>query len=155
MEVKLWMSEQWAMGAVLQQPHCQSSCETVTSTGAVFYECGMKSLVHCWWECIPNDGDYVEKLFCSWEFAVSDSVIELFAWVVGSMEINGITFRASYVCFITIFILLLTLPLIEKLSYLFSCLLLKEVINKHYYLLSTQVSVALIALILLPVLRKE
>ena len=33
----------------------------VTSTGAGFDEHGMQALVHCWWKCIANGGDYVEK----------------------------------------------------------------------------------------------
>jgi len=33
----------------------------VTSTGTDFYKHGMQTLVHCWWKCIANGGDYVEK----------------------------------------------------------------------------------------------
>ena len=39
--------------------------------------------------CRPsNGGDYVEKVFCSWELALSNSVIVLFVAVVVSLEIN-------------------------------------------------------------------
>jgi len=32
-----------------------------TSAGAVFYKCGMRALVHCWWKYIDSGGGYVEK----------------------------------------------------------------------------------------------
>ena len=35
--------------------------QRITSPGADFNKCGMKSLVHCWQKCIANGGDYVEK----------------------------------------------------------------------------------------------
>ena len=33
----------------------------VISSGADSYECSMQALVRCWWKCIPNGSDYVEK----------------------------------------------------------------------------------------------
>ena len=33
----------------------------ITSTGADCYQCGMQALVHRWWKCIANSGDYVDK----------------------------------------------------------------------------------------------
>ena len=70
-----------------------------TSTGADLYQCSMQALVHCWWKCTPNGGDYVEKCFCSWEFALSNiGVIVLFASVVVSMEINSRHYFQSNVC---------------------------------------------------------
>ena len=65
----------------------------VTTSGVNFYKCGMQALIHHWWKCIVNDGDYVEKVvFCSWECALSNNDIVFFVGVVVSMEIN----RGSY-----------------------------------------------------------
>ena len=47
-----------AMGGQFQQWHQR---QWVTSTGADFYKCGMQALVHHWWKCIANGGDYVEN----------------------------------------------------------------------------------------------
>ena len=46
------------------------------------------ALVHCWWKYIAVGGDYVERVLCSWECALSDSVTVLFASGVVSMGIN-------------------------------------------------------------------
>ena len=69
----------------------------VNSTHADFYEQGIQALVHHWQKWLTNSSNYVEKLLCSWEFALSDSVIVLFLSVVASMERNRmINFRATY-----------------------------------------------------------
>jgi len=39
-----WQEEQW-----------------VTTSAAVIYKNGMRTLVHCWLKCIANGGDCVEK----------------------------------------------------------------------------------------------
>ena len=60
----------------------------VTSTGADVYKHEMQALVHCWWRCIANGGDCVEKVLCSWEFTLSSTVIVLLVSIVVYMEIN-------------------------------------------------------------------
>ena len=35
----------------------------VTSACTAFYKHGLQALVHCWWKCRANGGDYVEKVF--------------------------------------------------------------------------------------------
>ena len=35
--------------------------QCVISAGADFYECDMQALVHHWWKCTANGGDFVEK----------------------------------------------------------------------------------------------
>ena len=49
-------------------------------------------------KCIANGGDYVQKLFCCWEFALSNSVIVLFEPVAVSMEINRNFYFLSDLC---------------------------------------------------------
>ena len=67
------------------------SQQQVTSTGANCCMCctqnRVQALTHHWQKCRTNGGDYVEKLFCSWEFVPSNSVV-LFVSLVVSMEIN-------------------------------------------------------------------
>ena len=46
-----------AVGDAFQQWRLQ---QWVT-TGSNFYQLGMEALVLCWWKCIANDGDYIEK----------------------------------------------------------------------------------------------
>ena len=48
--------------------HCVSAVATATwkpsclsDRRADIYRCGMQALVHCWWECIANGSDYIEK----------------------------------------------------------------------------------------------
>ena len=60
----------------------------IISAGADFYMCGMQALVHCWQKHIAYGGDHWKIVFCSWEFALSNSVIVLFTSVIVSMEIN-------------------------------------------------------------------
>ena len=60
----------------------------VISSAADLEECSMQALVHHWWKCIANGGDCWKIVFCSWEFALSNSVVVLFVSVVFSMEIN-------------------------------------------------------------------
>lgn len=45
----------------------------VTSSGADFYEQCMQALVHCWWKVLVTV--WKKKVFHSWEFALSNSVI--------------------------------------------------------------------------------
>ena len=66
-----------------------------TSTGADAYNCSAQALVHCkmhskWWRL------HWKVVVCSWEFALSISVIMLF--VVVSMEINRRNFGVTYIC---------------------------------------------------------
>jgi hypothetical protein len=35
--------------------------KSVASTGADFYKRSMQAFVDCWWKCIANGGDYVER----------------------------------------------------------------------------------------------
>ena len=50
----------------------------VTFAGAHFYKHSMQALVHCWWKCIADIGDYV----------LSNSIIVLSVSVVVSMKIK-------------------------------------------------------------------
>jgi len=85
MKNKQWTSAQWGGGAFQQWQQWQWA----TSTGADFYTHGMQALVHCWWKCIANGGDYTEKqLFCSWGFALSNTIVVLFVSITVVMEIN-------------------------------------------------------------------
>ena len=55
----------------------------------IFYEHSMQAVVHHWWKCIANGGDYSEKYcFCRWEFFLSNNVLVHLVLVVVSMEIN-------------------------------------------------------------------
>lgn len=60
--------------------------QRLTSTGAHLYENTMQALAHCWQKCIANGDDYVERVFSTWESALSNSVTELFVTV--SMDVN-------------------------------------------------------------------
>ena len=62
MEIKQWMWAQWGSG------WCVSAVVTVmwkkshvTDSHADYYKHGMQALVHHWWKCTANGGDYVEK----------------------------------------------------------------------------------------------
>ena len=57
------------MGGVCQKKRQE---QWITSTGADFYKCGTQALVHCWWKSTANGGDYVEEMFYSWEYALSN-----------------------------------------------------------------------------------
>lgn len=99
MEITQWMWAQWGGG------WCISAVVTATSKTsqvldghADFCDCGMPALVHRWQKCIADGDDCWKRVFCSWEFVLSNSVIVLFVSVVVSMEVNrGITFRATNV----------------------------------------------------------
>ena len=54
----------------------------VTSTSAICYKRNTQALVCSWEKWVANGGDYVEKLFGSWEFALSNSIIVLSVPVV-------------------------------------------------------------------------
>lgn len=69
----------------------------VTSTGADFYEHGMKAFIHHWPKHIANVGVYTEKVPCSLEFALSNSITVISVSAVASIEIRGTTFRATYI----------------------------------------------------------
>ena len=77
------LEQREAVGGVYQQWHQQ---QWITSADADCYKCRMQALVHYWWKCW-------KVALCSWEFALSSSVIVLF------VSVAGITFRASYVLF--------------------------------------------------------
>ena len=47
-----------AVGGVFQQ---WWQWQWITSACEDFYESGMQTLVHCWWKCITNSGDFVVK----------------------------------------------------------------------------------------------
>jgi len=84
MEKKQWMWAQWGsrwcVSALVKQ-------YWVTSAGAGFDKHSMQALVHRWWKCRASATDCIEKIgFCSWEFALSYSVIKLF--VVVFMKTN-------------------------------------------------------------------
>ena len=83
METQQWMWAQW--GGAFQQ---WWQWQWVTSTGVDFYKSGMQGLVHCWWKCIACGGNCWKIVFCSWEFALSNSGFGLFISVVISMEIH-------------------------------------------------------------------
>ena len=53
-----------------------------------FYEHGRQALIHHWWKCIANDGEYAEKVFSCWGFALSKSGTGCFLSFVVSMEIK-------------------------------------------------------------------
>ena len=66
--------------------HFGSGNSDSRSTGADFYEHDMHALVHWWWKCITNDGDYVEK-----ECFVAENLIYQIVFLVSiqvSVEIN-------------------------------------------------------------------
>ena len=65
-------------------------CQWGTSTGKSICERGMQAVVQRWQKCIASGNDYVEKVFCSWQFSLSSSVLVLFVSVLVSMEINRI-----------------------------------------------------------------
>jgi len=47
-----------AMGGAFQQWWQR---QWTKSAGTNFYECSMQALAHCWWKCLANGGDYIEK----------------------------------------------------------------------------------------------
>ena len=51
-ETKQWMWAQWSSGWCIS---------VVLDDSAVLYERDMQTLVHGWWKCIANGGDYIEK----------------------------------------------------------------------------------------------
>ena len=52
----------------------------VTFTGADCYKHSMQALVHCWWKCIANSDDCVEKMVLhSSEFVVV-LIVSVFPW---------------------------------------------------------------------------
>jgi len=67
METKQWMWAQWG------SRWCFSAMAIVTVGHLHWsrcYECIMQALVHRWWKCKANGGDYAEKIvFCNWEFS--------------------------------------------------------------------------------------
>jgi len=63
----------------------QQQQQQVTSIGANLYEWSMQNLIHCGQKCIANSGGYFERVFCGWEFYLSEL---LCTFVAVSMEIN-------------------------------------------------------------------
>ena len=67
--------------------------------GWAFNEHSMQALVHSWWNCIANGGDYIEKIaFYSWESALSNWVTVLIVTAVVSMKINRRHYFWSGLC---------------------------------------------------------
>jgi len=60
----------------------------VTSAGTDLYECYTQALIHHWQKRIANGGDCWKAVFCSWGFALSNTVTVHFVFVVVSMEIH-------------------------------------------------------------------
>ena len=81
METKQWVWAQRGTGGAFQQ-----RWQWVTLTGIDCFKCSMQAFVHRWWKCIADGGDCVERVFHSWEFALSSSVIILFVSVVVSFS---------------------------------------------------------------------
>ena len=75
-----------AVGGAFQQ---WQQWHWITSTDTHFYEQGMQVLVHCWWKCIANGSDYVEKQgFVAENLLYQRVIVVLFVAVVVSKEIN-------------------------------------------------------------------
>ena len=72
-----------AVGGVFQQWLQQ---QWVTSKCAEFYKRVMQAFTHCWWKFTGTGGNSRKIVVCSWEFALSSSVIVLFAPVVISIK---------------------------------------------------------------------
>jgi len=85
METKQWIWAQRGGGGAFHQWRQQ---QWGTPTGAGCYEHGIQALVHCWGKCAANGGDCWKRVLCSWEYALSNSVMVLFVSIVVSMEIN-------------------------------------------------------------------
>ena len=95
MKANQWMRAQWSGG------WCISA---VVSLGHLhwyrFVQAWHAALVHCWKKMHSRWWWLCWKIaFCSWEFALPNSVVVLLVSVVVSMEkkIGGITFRATYI----------------------------------------------------------
>ena len=86
METKQWMWAQWGCG------WCISAVATDTGSpplAQIITSMACRLLFIFGKKCIANGGDYAEKnVFCSWEFALSNSVIVLFVPVVVSIGMN-------------------------------------------------------------------
>ena len=95
----LWRPNSGRQHSELMGSTFQQWPQWITSTCPDFYEHGMQAPVYHWQECIYNGGDYVGKrVFCSWEFALSNSAIVLFVSVVFSMKINWRHYFWSNLC---------------------------------------------------------
>ena len=77
----------------------QQGQQQIISTSTDFYRCGTQAHVHCWWKCIANGGDHVEKVFCSWGFALKKIVLLCFLYLLQFVWklIEDITFGIIYV----------------------------------------------------------
>ena len=89
------------------------------------YECSTWALLHCWWKCIANACDCLEKnVLHSWEVSWLNSTIVFFVSVVVFMEIGRITFGSTYV-YIYIF------QTDGKKSFIFKLIFLTNKMNYH------------------------
>lgn len=89
-----WGSRWW----VSAETTATQKTNHVPESHADFYKHSVPTLVHFWWKCIANADDYTEKVFCSYEFALSNSIILLFPSVVISIEINTKHYFQSNLC---------------------------------------------------------
>ena len=107
LETKQCIWTQWGVGdfCTFQQ---WSQQQQDTSTGADFSECSMQALAYHWWKCIANGGACWKTVFCSWDFALLNSVIVLFVPAVVSLEINLRHYFQSKLCTVIPSHLLLT-----------------------------------------------
>ena len=89
-----------AVGGTFQQWCHHSSCERVGHLHCCrFFEHGMQPLVHHWWKCIANAGDYVEE-----ECFVADNFLYQIVLLYSLLQfpwklIKGITFGATSVIY--------------------------------------------------------
>ena len=82
------MSSEWWVSAVVTVDHLH---------WCIFLLAWHAGLVQHWWKRTANSSDWVDKLFCNWEFALAHSAIVPFVSVAVSTEIKGITFRETYI----------------------------------------------------------
>ena len=73
----------------------------VTSSHEGCYKCDMQALVHRWQKWVADGDNCIGKQCCSWEFALSNSVIVLFLSGVVSIEINRKRYFQSSLCMYT------------------------------------------------------
>jgi len=82
------VSSEWWVSAVVTVDHLH---------WCIFLLAWHAGLVQHWWKRTANSSDWVDNLFCNWEFALAHSAIVPFVSVAVSTEIKGITFRETYI----------------------------------------------------------